>query len=245
LDKPVNIDEIKIVNGFAKDQKTFDENTRIKKLNLYIFKPEETKNGKESYILETIELKDVIEYQGIKLSREFFTKKIQIAIRSGSGKLSGREPGKSQVFYGGSKYEDICISELEFYYKGKKINTVNSKTLKADYKKKLHKDLVKAFSDKIYSWGDGSDAPELTTYKDGRIIYKRSIFGPGPVYPDRWKVKDSKLYMKMGKWLHFEYMFYENSIILYNPEYEAGPGRTGHLEYWRYVRELKKKKSEP
>ena len=243
FNKPVNIDEIKIANGFAKSQKTFDENTRLKKLNLYIFKPEGKQQGKDSYILETIELKDVKAYQNVKLSREYFTKKIEMGIGSSSGELSGREPGKYQIFYGGTKYYDICISEIEFYYKGKKVTLTNADKIKKDYASNLHKKLVNAFSDKVYMWGDGC-CPYLETYKDGRIEYGRSPFGPKPYnYPDRWKVENAKLYMRcIGTWRLFEYKFGIEDIFLYAPDYNEESCSDGILEHWAYEHELKKKK---
>jgi len=238
FNKSIHIDEIGIINGFAKNRKTFIENTRIKKLNLKFAELSQNSSADSSYSEDNI-LKDIDTIQHIKLKRDYYINTVTLSAHPGNNTISGREPGETQVFYAGAKYEDICISELEFYYKGNKVNIENSKQLKAGYPEKIQKKLMAAFSDMAYTWGDGGEQ-EVLINKNGVIKYERSAFGSQPPdYPDMWKVISSKLYLRtLGKWKLFEYKLTENGIVLYDPEYKSSSCTNGWLASWSFGRKL-------
>ncbi len=86
---------VKIINGYIKNKNAWKENSRVKKLKLYI-------NNKPSAILD---LKDTVAFQEFKLSSPLQSK-IQ-----GSDLVLKFE---IMEVYPGDKYKDVAITEIEF-----------------------------------------------------------------------------------------------------------------------------------
>ena len=89
FDSPIYVTKISIINGFAKNSNTFSTNSRVKTIELTI-------NNKT----QVITLKDSAEKQTFNL-------------------IDKADIGKGISFkiidyYNGSKYDDICISEIGF-----------------------------------------------------------------------------------------------------------------------------------
>ncbi len=99
LDKLIYIDEIRVVNGFAKDQKSFYENTRVKKfvLNLSVSTGKDEDN--KSLLEQEVFLKDTMDYQSLKLNKDCYANTLSIYASPKDGRYSGREPGEKQIFY--------------------------------------------------------------------------------------------------------------------------------------------------
>ncbi|NPA38158.1 MAG: hypothetical protein GXO47_15045 [Chlorobi bacterium] len=89
FDNPIYVTKISIINGFAKDSKTFSTNSRVKTIELIINDTTQIITLKDSSTKQTF---DLIEKADI-----------------GQGILF-----KIINYYNGSKYDDICISEIEF-----------------------------------------------------------------------------------------------------------------------------------
>jgi len=212
FNNPLTIDEIRLINGNGKNEILYKESRRVKLLSLY-FKTD-SENTKNDYIKEDVTLKDTMEFQNIKLSKTYTFKQLQI------GASIWRDKEKS--IYEGEKSNNICLTDILFYYKGNKINIINSNNLKQKYVSTLTNTLIDNFSDKSYYM----DSSEINTksYKDGRFIVTTES-GILHSIPDRWKIKDSKLYMRLkGKWRLFEYRLNEpdrKGIILYDPDYNG------------------------
>lgn len=225
FEKTVFIDEIQILSGFAKDEKSYDENSRVKKLWLYIYPL--SRNSEKDKIEKQFILEDKMEFQTLNLGESYNVKSINFF-------ASNIKTNPDYEVYPGSKYDVLCVSEIAFYNKGEKINVEKLNLLKKNYIKSLNARLVNLLSDKVFSYG-GSDMNSLTSYKDGRLKFFSKEGNTPANYPDAWKVKNAKLYLrKKGKWILFEYMFFQGkNIKIYDPNSE------GILERWDYYEELK------
>lgn len=119
--EPIKIDEIRIINGFA-HKDLYKKNNRVKTLNIACL---HTDVGPAAdYTLED----DCEDFQSIHLKETATVDALVFTI---------------QDVYRGTKYNDTCIDEIRFYYKGKKIEIKNVETLKQakkDAKAKASKD---------------------------------------------------------------------------------------------------------
>lgn len=88
-DTIVNPFRISLINGYTKSQKTFDENARVKEVELWL-------NGEH---MCNVELQDVPDVQVIEGNFPFFKDDL-VEI-------------KPVAFYEGTKYDDVCISEMQ------------------------------------------------------------------------------------------------------------------------------------
>jgi len=89
------IDEIRIAHGYF-DERYFYKNNRIKKISIRL---------KDKTFIN-LNCEDVMEFQSVILDEEIETDNINFAILD---------------YYKGSEWSDICISEIEFYYRGEKL----------------------------------------------------------------------------------------------------------------------------
>lgn len=89
FDSPIYVTKISIINGFAKNSKTFTTNSRVKTAELTINKKTQVIALKDSADKQTFDL----------LEKADIGKGISFKIID---------------YYNGSKYDDICISEIEF-----------------------------------------------------------------------------------------------------------------------------------
>ena len=94
---PVYIDEIRIMNGFGKNDTYFKNNNRVKKLLVNI----PPNRGAEMTLLT---LEDKREFQSFKFDKSYLVSILDI-----------RNDGKDESIYKGDKYDDTCITEIEFY----------------------------------------------------------------------------------------------------------------------------------
>lgn len=87
----------RIANGYVKDKKTWQANSRVKALKMYI-------NGKLKAI---IELKDCYGFQNVSFNEVVIPKKSGITVEL-----------EIVDVYKGSKFQDTAISEIQFYGTG-------------------------------------------------------------------------------------------------------------------------------
>lgn len=199
---PLKIDEIRIMNGFGKNDTSFSENNRVSNCEIYFILKDEL-IGEEGHIL-----KDQKEFQSIKLKKEYLFEQFKIFNLS-----SGKK-------YKGTKYDDYCITEIELYYKGKKIDINNINELKRDYLERLNRILVKAFTDHEYRDNDdcGIDRAIIKFSSDGTVQFPDYCGAIEPVDncppnndPEFWKIENNKLYMRLSnksKWKLYRYEIY-------------------------------------
>ncbi len=88
------IQKIGIINGYAKDEKTYKENNRVKRLRL------EFKNGLTESKFLIYKLKDMMDMQYIEFNKLILLDEIEITILD---------------VYKGSKWDDTCISEIKIF----------------------------------------------------------------------------------------------------------------------------------
>lgn len=99
FEKPIYIKTLKIANGYQKNKETYQENQRVKWLNVFSFM--ESSGFDEGDVLE---LKDQQGWQEFNIAHPleiFATKFIVMDIFEA---------------YSGTKYQDVCISEISFTY---------------------------------------------------------------------------------------------------------------------------------
>lgn len=112
-----NVSAIILVNGYHKDEKTYEENSTVKRLALLINRDEENKEDEsinesstiyidlERKPYQKIYLKDIFEYEKVDI-HDFFDDPIDWRIGIKKIRLKILEVDK------GSKYDDLCISEI-------------------------------------------------------------------------------------------------------------------------------------
>jgi len=184
--KNVNIDEIRIMNGYGKSEALFKKNNRINDIKV-IFSSGQKELGKEIF-----NLKDQMEFQTLHLKKSYNTDNIDIY-------SIGEKP------YRGTEYNDTCITEIEFYHTGKKIEIDNTDQLQKDYLARLEKNLLESFSGHLYKFFVNHSIHVINCNKNGRVSYgfclycrenkvsiKLSDYLPGTF----WEVKNLKLYMR-------------------------------------------------
>lgn len=107
------IDYVKILNGYAKSKTSYRDNTRAAWIVIYRTDDdiEENEWGEYVPVSEIIyegNLKDVMEYQTLPVDPRFDNSRPT----KGVGIIFGCQPDD---FYKGDKYDDLTISEIEFY----------------------------------------------------------------------------------------------------------------------------------
>mgnify|MGYP001490768035 CR=1 FL=1 len=189
--KEILIDEIRIINGFSKSEDLFQKNNRIRNLMLEfaIEKSEVYRSiGEEKFVL-----KDQMNFQSLKLAKSYQTNYVQVG-------STGENP------YKGMKYDDTCITEIEFYYKGKKIEINNTDQLQKDYLDRLNRDYRIVLEDRTYHFTPKNDRTHVIEfYKNGTIGYVESVYNPGE---EVYFKKDKNF--KLSKFLPYKYWKLEN-----------------------------------
>ncbi|MBR0126551.1 MAG: hypothetical protein IJM03_14500, partial [Treponema sp.] len=119
--EPIKIDEIRIINGFA-HKDLYKKNNRVKTLNIACLHSDI--GPAADYTLED----NCEDFQSIHLKETATVDALVFTI---------------QDVYRGTKYNDTCIDEIRFYYKGSIVENKNVETLKQakkDAKAKASKD---------------------------------------------------------------------------------------------------------
>jgi len=207
FEKAVYIDEIRVINGFARDKTIYLKNNRVRDFRI-IFS-NKTSGGQEYGILA-----DKSEVQTIKLKKKYLAQEVEFTNSFYNDNINRM----SDSVYKGSKYNDTCVSELEFFYKGEKVNITNIEEFKKDYINNIQKDLLTLLSERNYTLslesGDSlrDDAIRIETNRDGSIRYITDMWTSKyfidniKKMPDRWKVENSMLYMRTNdKWILQKY----------------------------------------
>ena len=105
------IDSVKILNGYAKSITSYRNNPRAAWILIFRADEEEEEWGDcvpDSEIIYRGDLKDVMEYQTLPIDHRFDNSKPTKRV----GIVFGCTP---DFFYRGAKYDDLSISEIEFY----------------------------------------------------------------------------------------------------------------------------------
>jgi len=225
--KNIKIDEIRILNGFGKSEKLYRENNRIKEFRISL-----SKNAKISEE-EVFILKDENRYQTLKLKKEYVTDYVYMY-------------SLGENAYRGTKYDDTCISEVQFYYRGNKIEINNIKELQKDYLNRLKQEYHIGLENRPYYFTPKNDRTHVIQFhKNGTIAYVYSVYNPGEDVTFRkdkkfnlsrylpykyWKLKGLELYMSKkrdGNWERIKFQLkarlpkrygYNFEFILYKSE---------------------------
>lgn len=136
--KGVPVDKIVIYNGYCKSQELWKMNNRIKKIGIQVSYIINKKFG--NFYFEE-ELKDIV-YNEILITNY----------------LTNRIAGISFFIlstYPGTKYDDTCISEIEFWYKGKKYEVANLEEAKKEFLNNLRKEARSILTGYMAPFADG------------------------------------------------------------------------------------------
>jgi hypothetical protein len=88
--KPIHFSGIRIINGYAKSEETYKANNRVKKVEVIL-------TDGTSYIFDLKD--DTLDFQTLNFGKEVETRDVTIKILD---------------IYEGNKYNDTCISEVQF-----------------------------------------------------------------------------------------------------------------------------------
>jgi hypothetical protein len=187
LKKEIECDEIGILGGLAKSEELFEHNNRPKIFSIYFY------SGGNGYAFNRDNLKD----------KKEFTLEDKMEYQSLS--LDGVQEIKNIVFqcissYRGTKYNDTCVTELKFYYKGEEIPVENVSGLKRKYVKDVGRWLSQFFALGKFGARDTGYIAKAVIGKNGDIRYTetRQVKKYGFIMPTRVEVHDSRLYITLS-----------------------------------------------
>lgn len=99
---PFTIEKFSMIPGYAKSDKTWQENNRIKTALLIIYTPDVPQDSEDRYRVFRLQFEDRNEVQVFRLSRDYAPSELMIKIVW----------LVIEDVFKGSKYSDTCISEL-------------------------------------------------------------------------------------------------------------------------------------
>lgn len=187
LKKEIECDEIRILGGVTKSKELFEQNNRPKKIIIYFhsevagypFSDQGLKFKKK------FELEDRMEYQSLSLDGVQKVKNIVFQCISSNP---------------GTKYNDTCVTELKFYYKGEEIPVENVNNLKRKYVKDVGRWLSQFFALGKFGARDTGYIAKAVIGKNGDIWYTetRQVKKYGFIMPTRVEVHDYRLYVTLS-----------------------------------------------
>jgi hypothetical protein len=164
-----------------------------------IFKPQNDRDGRV-FIYHT--LKDSMGPQSIKLKKSYNVSKILFRTRD------------NEFYY--SKVKDrACIAEIGFYNKGKKIPIDGLDEMKKKYADKYNSALFNSINGAIFLLYNQNDIiMRVIFHRDGKIGFidrykcrnKNDKDCTSLLFPDRWRIRDGKLYMRFQEiWMLWKF----------------------------------------
>lgn len=149
------INKIIIYNGYQKNSNVYLNNDRPKSINLLVYKYE---NGK-------------------KFNISFDTNIILLDITNSQTILFNDVDGWYWGFgilstYPGSKYNDICISEIEFWYNDEKYEVDNLEEAKKEYMEQTELVIKKQIYNGCFEWFDGKGQSCYIYFDRDGLIYQ-------------------------------------------------------------------------
>jgi len=187
LRKEIECDEIRILGGVEKSKELFEQNNRPNKFAVYFYNSGTGyafSGSKIKYEKEFI-LEDRMEYQSLSLDGVHKIRNIVFQCLSS---------------YRGTKYNDTCVTELKFYYKGEEIPVENVSGLKRKYVKDVGRWLSQFFALGKFGARDTGYIAKAVIGKNGDIRYTetRQVKKYGFIMPTRVEVQDSRLYITLS-----------------------------------------------
>jgi hypothetical protein len=186
------VDKIKIYNGFQINTNIYNQNERVKEIQLQI---QNVKDAFDKYSFQSnIQISDSTNGQEIILGNEIEIKNIGIFVLS-------TDPG--------TKYDDICVSEMEFWYKGEKYEVSNLAEAKQEY--------VKLYTDSALEWmTNGIEVKGLTDAGFKKLV---KLTGWGITQAEK---KTMFVYFEKDGIVHFRLVHTKNGKTEYLPMKEVG-----------------------
>lgn len=146
--KSIIVDRIVILNGYCKSINTYSNNNRVKELKF------EFSSVERIIVSNGVYNETIINDKGQAEKIKFEYKKVYDTniILNDNGVFQDVSIGKLSNFnsidvtimdtYPGIKYDDTCISEIEFWYQGKKYEVANLEQAKKDFLARYKKELL-------------------------------------------------------------------------------------------------------
>ncbi len=190
----IKVDTIKIAAGCFFNTKYYKLNNRLKdiKLSFYSFN--------DSYH-ESFRLKDIMHYQVLKLKDAYRFSYVVFNVES---------------LYQGLKYDDTCISDIKFYYKGKEVVIKNIDRIKEGERWSLisffERDLFLMLNrGSAYCYGNSLTPSEFIFTSDGKFRINSDDYDERISFfkeVKRWKVVDGRFFLLVkNKWQLVDYRF--------------------------------------
>lgn len=198
--REITITKIRIAGGLFKSEDLFYKNNRPREIVLSFFNTEKNQMMKKSIKETTWILEDKMVYQEL-IFEPIVINRLVFGVFD---------------IYKGSKYNDTCVSEVELYNGNHKYKISNIESIKKNYVKNVHSWLLSLFNGSKFELGE--NLGYAYSYKNGDIKYQHRMQNDcmlHSAYPDRWKVVQGKLYMRLlGKWKLVEYLLRDQKFIL-------------------------------
>lgn len=210
FDKQIVIDAVEIAGGLFALNELYYRNNRIKEVEFIFFNTNNSQDfSKFTKVLsKKLLLKDKIDLQKFHLDGKVIFDLVYIYV---------------DAVYPGTKYNDTCISEINLYLGDQQVIIKDLEKSRKEYLLKIEKRLKNFFGKQKFNLGERLGT--ATFYKNGIIKHnvdayrlKLAFNGTLEDLPDRWKVENSKLYMRLhGKWglVHYSNLT-DNQIIIHS-----------------------------
>ncbi len=214
FDRGFKIDTIKIAAGCFFNEKYYKMNNRPKEMQVTFGLSDSPENTYRDTInvFDYFTLKDSMEYQVLKLKDncDYYAHWMMF---------------EADSFYKGSKYDDTCISDIKFYYKGKEIKLENVESYKIKEKneliKKFEYDLKKLIGSKTYHYSgkDLKRPAEFIFMRNGDFKVKSNDSDSVVNYfkkVKKWKISHGSLLLFVEtKWLPVKYYPILRALSIY------------------------------
>jgi hypothetical protein len=184
LNMPPDPAGISIINGYAKTDKTFKNNNRVKQVKISLYKLFPPKEGEVSELYTPIKVKKLSFYliRPLKDSyapqKIYFPKKWRALINK-----KGETALKTEIFsvYKGDKYDDTCLSEINYFDEepSKLFLSKNDQELwmeKSGRKSLLLKSEKDMFFQIISNEGDWAILTKMPVQTEGRVESQFFLF---------------------------------------------------------------------
>jgi hypothetical protein len=156
----VEIDKVRIINGFREKDEYFSYNNRVKKIKIEVF------NGARSAADFSLEIKDIRDPQLFTLKKKYKGNKIVMEI---------------EEVYKGSKYNDTCISEITFYGSAENKAILNESNLqKNEYGNAIEKYML--LQNKTMAYYTGHQYAAVIRFKGNKALVSYSHMMDGLFY---------------------------------------------------------------
>lgn len=201
MKKKYKINKFGIINGFTKNNWLYHANSRVKKINIILYRDKKIVFEKKMNINDTMKL------QVFAFSKAYWVNSIDFIFLT---------------FYKGKVFSDVCVSELKFYNNKSQYQFEKKSVSRKKYIKEKNTFLKKLFFGKKLKWDDcGPCNFSIWLKSDGSIVHENTpkflsnYRMPHPLIfkAKKWKIKRGVFYFyTYGKWKYVKFNDYNQYL---------------------------------